>query len=189
VPTVPVKILPDHRYEAPGGKILPGISSRLKAAGLMFELDGNHFVDPSKGQRVHEAVHYAMEDDLDLETVDPAELGYVNAALLAIKREGWEVLGAEYPVGNTDLGYATRIDLLANVAGKKTVINWKTGDKALRVYAIQSALEALLFSPEPVQRLGVHLKADGSYRLEYYTNRRDFDVAKACLTVASFVKG
>lgn len=189
MPPTAVVFRPDHTYEVPGEVILPGITSRLRAAGIYYEFKDNGFLDPSKGDRVHQAVHFAIEGDLDEASVDPDEYGYVKAALSCIEREGMKVLGAEVPIGNRDLGYATKIDLLCEWRGKKTVCNWKTGVTVYRAYAIQSALEALLFTPETVQRLGVHLSADGTYKLQPYENRKDFDIAKAALTCAAWVYG
>lgn len=197
MPAIEVEFHPDpRRYIAPGGRILPGISSRGRAAGLLYEFEGNGFLDPQKGDRIHTAIHYALEGDLDDSTVDPDEYGFVRAALNCIEREEMKPLltlsgkpAVEYAVGNLDLGYATKVDLLCLWRGKKTVVNWKTSEKVFRWYAWQSALEALLFTPEVVQRLGVHLAADGSYKLEAYTDRGDYVIAKAALTIAAAVDG
>lgn len=188
-----------HEYRTPGGVVLPGITSRGRAAGLLFEFEGNDFLDMEKGTRIHEAVQLAIEGDLDEEHFRHHWLddwGYVQAALTAIEREGLEPCKTadgkptvEYAVGNPDLGYATRVDLLCQYRGKKTAVNWKTSEKVYRWYAWQSAFEALLFTPEPIYRLGVHLRADGDYRLQHYTNRTDFTVAKAALTIAAAKNG
>jgi len=177
---------PDHTYEAPGGILLPGITSRLKASNVYYEFSGD-FADTSKGNRVHAAIHYAIEGDLKEESVDPEEIGYVRSALKFIEQEKIEVIKAEYAVGTLEFGYATKIDLYCRWRGKPTVVNWKTGG-VYRAYAIQSALEALIFSPEPHERLGVHLSVDGLPKLKHYTDRSDYAVAKAALTVAGWVK-
>lgn len=197
MPAIEVQFRGDHTaYEAPGGIRLPGITSRGRCAGLLYEFDGNGFLDASKGERIHTAIHYAIEGDLDEATVDPEEYGYVRAALSCIEREGMKPLltlagkpAVEYGVGNLDFGYATKLDLLCEWRGKKTVVNWKTSATVYRWYAWQSAFEALIFSPEVVQRLGVHLSADGSYKLQHYTDRKDFEIAKAALTIAAAVNG
>lgn len=178
---------PDHTYEAPGGILLPGITSRLKASGIYYEFKDAGFLDPSRGQRVHSAIHYAIEGDLDWSTVHADDIGLVRCALKFIEDEKVEVLRAEYAVGNLALGYATQIDLYCRWRGKPTVVNWKTGP-VYRCYAIQSALEALVFSPEPHERLGVHLSVDGLPKLKPYTDRADFSVAKAALTCAAWIQ-
>lgn len=189
MPCETVKFRPDHTYETRGGDILPGITSRLRKAGIYYEFDGAEFLNPEKGNRIHAAVHYAIDGDLDEKTVDPDEAGYLRAALDCIKREGFEYVRPEYAIGNVDLGYATKIDVLCRWRGALTVVNWKSSPVVYRAYAIQSALEALLFTPEPVQRLGVHLSQDGTYKLQHYTDRKDYEVAKAALTCAAWVDG
>ena len=178
---------PDHIYEAPGGLLLPGISSRLRLSGVAYEFADNAFRDPTKGRKIHEGIHYALEGDLDESSLEPEELCFVNSAIRFVEEEKIEVLRAEYPIGNPDLGYATRIDLYCRWRGRLTVVNWKTGP-VYRAYAIQSALEALIFSPEPHVRLGVHLSADSLPRLVNYTDPRDYSVAKAALTLAGWIE-
>lgn len=187
---IAVKVLPNHAgYETPGGRRLRGITSILDAAGIMYELDGNGFATTDKGDRVHQAVHFDCENDLDESTVLPEEMGYIQAARKARREMAFEIIGAEHPIGNEALGYATRIDLFCLWQKKPTVVNWKTGPTIYRFWAVQSALEALLFTPDPVQRLTIQLQADGHYRPHLHTDRKDFDVARAALTVAAWQKG
>ncbi len=192
MPAVPVKFREDHTYEGPRGVILPGITSRLRLSGLYYEFSDTGFMDPDKGNRIHAAIHYAIEGDLDgsYERDNPSEYAYVQQALEWIKAEDVTEIKAEYEVGNLDYGYATKLDMLCRWRGKLTVANWKTG-AVRRAYAIQSALEALIFSPEPVQRLGIHLTGEPGKppKLQPYTDRKDFEIAKAGLTCSAWVDG
>lgn len=186
---VEVEFRPDHTYATPGGAVLPGITSRLKAAGLLYEFEGNDFADMTKGARIHEALHFDCEGDLDESSLNECDRPYVEAARKARRELGLEIIRAEYPVGNETLGYATKIDLYCRWNGRLTVANWKTGQKVYRCYAIQSALEALIFTPEPVQRLGIHLQEDGDFKPVHYADRNDFTIAKAALSIAAWKKG
>jgi hypothetical protein len=190
VPAIRCLAREDHTYEAPGGIILPGITSRLRAAGLLYEFEGagKSFLDREKGHRIHSAVQYALEGDLDESSVEPEEIGYIRAAEEFVRREDFSLEGLEVPVCTTEYGYGTRIDAVGKWRGKFAVVNWKSGPPR-RVYAIQSALEALIYSPAPVERLGIHLSADGRYTLVHYTDRKDYEIAKAALTVAAWVNG
>lgn len=187
--TVQVIQRPDHTYITPGGKLLPGITGIMKRAGYMIELEGNDFVDPTKGDRIHQYVQFDCEGDLDEESVNDCDRGYIEAARKARREMGLKVLGVEYSVGSETLGYATKIDLLCLWNGKKTVANWKTSVKAYAFWPIQSALEALIFTPEPVERLGIQLQEDGRYRPHHYKDRNDFVHARAALTTAAWQKG
>jgi hypothetical protein len=185
---IEVEFRPDHTYAAPGGIVLPGLTSRLRRSGLNYEFDGKGgFRDMSKGNAVHSAIHYALEGDLDESTCSEEELAHVHSAQRFIEREEIKIVRAEYAVGSIEFGYATKIDLYCIWRGKPTVANWKTGP-SYRVYAIQSALEALIFSPQRPQRLGIHLSADGDAKPVHYTDRRDFDIAKAALTCAAWTE-
>lgn len=188
---MPIEVIqrPDHTYEAPGGRILPGISGIMKRAGLMYEYEGNEFLTTDKGDRVHQAVHFDCENDLDERTVAPEEAGFIEAARKARREMGFGIISAEYAVGNEALGYATKIDLFCLWNKKPTVVNWKTPMKVYRSWSIQSAFEALLFTPEPVQRLSIQLQADGQFRPHHHTNRNDFIVARAALTTVAWQKG
>lgn len=190
---MPVTVIqrPDHSYEAPtlGGRILPGITGIMRRAGLMYEMEANDFIDATKGERLHEAIHFDVEGDLAEESVDPSEWGFIEGARKARRDLGLEVIAAEYGVGNEALGYATKIDLYCKWNGRLTVVNWKTSAKVWRFWPIQSALEALLFTPEPVERLGIQLQADGQFRPHHYKDRNDFVVARAALTCAAWQKG
>lgn len=189
MPAVPAKFRPDHSYELPGGRIVGGITRILKASGLLYEIEISGLLDATKGDRIHRAVHYAIEGDLDETTVDPDEYGYVRQALDWVKHEGLEGVQPEYAIGNPDLGYATKLDVLCYWRGKLTAINWKSSTKVYDFWRWQSALEALLFTPEPVQRLGVQLTGSGLPKLHHYTDRKDFEIAKAALTIAAAVNG
>lgn len=163
----------------------------MKRAGLMYELEGNGFLDTEKGDRIHKYVHFDCEGDLNEESVNDCDRGYIEAARKARREMKLEIIGrgAEYAIGNEALGYATKVDLYCIWNGKPTVVNWKTGAKVYRFWAIQSALEALLFTPEPVQRLTIQLQEDGQFRPHQHTNRKDFDIARWALGIAAWQKG
>jgi hypothetical protein len=189
MPSVPAVYRPDHTYELPGGRVVGGVTRILRAAGLLYELNGNSHLDPSKGDRIHSAIHYALEGDLDEASVDPDEYGFVRQALDWCRSEGLEEIRPEYAVGNPDLGYATKIDVLCLWRGKPSCINWKSSATTYEFWRWQSALESLLFSPEPVQRLSVQLTGSGLPKIHHHTDRRDYEVAKAALTIAAAVSG
>jgi len=161
----------------------------MRRAGLMYELEENGFADPTKGERIHQAVHYDVEGDLALETVDAEEFGYIQAARKARKDLELETIGAEYAVGSELFRYATKIDLFCKWNGRPTVVNWKTGVKVYRFWPIQSALEALLFSPDPVERLTIQIQGDGQFRPHHHKDRSDFTIAKAALSIEAWRKG
>ena len=116
---------------------------------------------------------------------------YVESARLATRELGLKILKAEWAITDTAaaLGYATKVDAFALWQGKPAVINWKTSQKVYRFEAIQSALEALLFSPDPVERLYIHLAGDKpGYRLERLQDRSDFSIAKCAIGTSGWIR-
>lgn len=192
MPPVPAVQLPDHTYRLPDGSVVPGISRTMAAVGLDWEFKGG-FADPSKGVRIHQAVQYAIEGDLDESSMDPSEIGYVHAALACLKKHKITVEKVEYGVGSVELGYATQIDVLGLWQGQRTVLNWKTSARSYRYYVVQSALEALLFEPEQVLRLCVHLRSNGTFKLWQYAGAEEMEIARAAalgegIKVAAYIK-
>jgi hypothetical protein len=180
----------DHTYLTPAGRVLSGITGLLRNVGCLYEMEENGLLDPSKGHRIHEALElYFRNVDTPENLLPESERGFILAAMKATSELGLEVQEVEKAVGNEPMGYATKIDAIAKWRGKLALVNWKTSAKVYRFYAIQSALEALCFSPEPVERLGIHLQADGSYRVKHYTDRNDFVIAKAAVQIAAWRKG
>ena len=173
---------PDHTYITPGGARVPGISSVLRAAGLLDAMPTGNQEAMDRGSRVHRGIELQTIGELDEATIDPGELELVMAADRWRKDLALEIMEVERGVCNEALGYGTAVDLLCRWQGKLTIVNWKTGG-AWPHYPIQMALEALCFD-EPVRRLAIYLGKLN--KQEEYTAREDFVVARACATVAAW---
>jgi len=177
------------------GRGLPGITSRLKACGL---IDDVFFSEESarRGTAVHLLTQYVDEGDLELSSIDARLVPYANA---------WERFKAdtcftqthepELPVASVSLGYGTRIDRVGTVTGtlpdRRLVVNLKSG-AAQPWHALQLAGEAIAYSETYGVRLGlleratVQLRPDGTYRFNRYEDRRDFDVWRGVALLAGW---
>jgi hypothetical protein len=120
-----------HAYTLQGVPV-PSVTQVLKATGYI-RLDGirpdvlEHARD--RGQRVHQALQFFFEDDLDESSVDGEVLGYVTSARRYIDRHVRRVLRAEMRLWSTRHGFAGTADLLAvHVDGHPFVGDFKTGD-------------------------------------------------------------
>lgn len=169
----------DHEYKNPQGLVVPGISAILRAGGLLDEMRAAKSA-MSKGSRVHKAIEFDWENDLDEESVDPDEIGFVHAWRAAVKELGIEIEGVEVLAGHSSMQYASQIDAIAKWEGRLTVCNWKTGRK-YAWYPVQSAGEAILFE-QPVlpRRLTVYLQANGKWKYDEHTAVEDFEEFKRC---------
>jgi hypothetical protein len=177
----------DHTYVSPAGHILPGISSVLRAAGLLADMPGGNEAAMQRGSRVHKAVEFDTTNELDEASMDDGELFLVHAARRARQDLKLDIIAVESCVCNEALGYATKVDAVVRWEGKLTVVNYKTGN-FYRHYPIQMALEALCVE-EPVRRLGIYLRPSTHYLIQEYTDREDYAVARACATIAAWKRG
>jgi len=177
----------DHTYVSPGGHVLPGISSVLRAAGLLDSMPGGNEAAMQRGSRVHKAVEFDTADELDEATVEAGELFLVQAARRARQDLKLEVVAVEVCVCSEALGYGTRVDALVRWDGKLSVVNYKTGGMYPH-YPIQMALEALCFE-EPVRRLGIYLRPSTHYLVQEYIDRQDYVVARAAASIAAWKRG
>jgi hypothetical protein len=177
-----------HEYRI-DGRPAPGITRVLRAAGL---LDGMAADEGAmrRGEYVHLATELDDRGELDETTVDPAIRPYLEGWRKCRRETGWEILDIETLKGSA-LGYATKIDRIVRTPKGIAVVNIKTGG-VYPHYAIQLAGEALLLDGQDgygiVGRIGVHLDGDGNYKPIHYTDRNDFKIWRAALTVALWKK-
>lgn len=182
-----------HRYWLPDGREALGVSAILKAAGL---IDDRWFNEEAalRGTFVHAALEYLDAGELVEDSVDPAIAGYV-AAYQRFLREcpsvGRIVL-SEAALGDLVLGYAGTVDRVRYVGDALAVIDFKTGAPCSWHPIQLSAYAALVktYSQHAiVQRWGLYLRADGGYTFKQYTDRRDWDVFRAALLIATYKRG
>lgn len=171
-----------HEYtDLSTGEIRPNIS-------LMLERDGqtdSTWMTPESRVRGR-AVHKLTADyDLGAITVAaaPPELhGYLAAHALAVGIMRPEWVAIEVPRLHRVYRFGGRPDRAMIFGGLSAVLDEKSGDPE-KGHAIQTALQAILegehfnLAPESVGRFCLYLKADGKFRLEEHTHRRDFDTA------------
>lgn len=172
-----------HVYRL-GDRVLPGITSILRAAGMLDDLDGIPEEYRERGNRVHRAILFDVHGDLG--DCDPADLPYVEAARKAVRELGFVVSHAEHLCCEPTLGFATQVDAVGTIERKHTICNWKTSASVIPAYAVQTAGEALAaFNSEArtVQRIGIHLTDDGKYKVRPYTDRDDFEVFLSALRI------
>ena len=173
----------DHVYRDGNGAIIPGVTSILKAAGL---IDATWFNDYARdrGTLVHEACALYDRDDLDEQSLDPELEPYVRAWIKFRADSGFAPELVEHIVSNPLRGYAGKLDVTGVMNGHKYVIDRKSG--AVQAWAgIQlAAYEACL--PCPHKRAAIELDSDGKYRLIEYTDRNDFNVFLSALALTNW---
>ena len=156
-----------HEYD--GGRS-PSVTTVLKAAGY---IDDRWFSEEARerGSAVHTLCErYANGERFDAKGRELASLEYVNAFAAWMRDTRAYAITTECIIHNNLNGrpYAGRFDLLAEIEGKRRLIDLKTGAKA-KWHKIQISAYALSkFDDEspvdPDQCACLYLRADGSYK-------------------------
>ncbi len=171
-----------HAYTL-GDRKLPSVTEIIRDVGLMG--DASKFYDDysmTRGVFVHQACQMFDDGTLDEDNLDPVLAGYI-AAYKCFRTEMFvEWTAIEKPLHDAALGFAGTPDRLAI----GTVIDIKTGVKH-SWHGVQMAAYALLGftagATTLVKRYGLYLNSDGTYKLERYEKKSDFDVFRAALTI------
>lgn len=174
----------EHRYfldghEVPGvTRVIGGVFPELYAHSSEYAMD--------RGSRVHSAIHYWLEDDLDEESLGWDVVPYLNAAKQFVAESGIEVISPEQKVKSLTYRYAGTLDLLCIYNGKLTLADWKTGEPGWQA-GLQTAAYAEAWREEGgdrvQQRIVVRLRQDGTYRVDDYESRHDLQRFLSALTV------
>lgn len=176
----------------------PSVTQVLERTGLVDFSD----IPPSirraalsRGRRVHKAAQFLVEDDLDMDTVPLEERGYVEACANFLQTSGFIVLGSERRIAHVDYGYAGTTDAIGLWRAGFAIADWCTGDLSESAKDLQTSgyTEALRkcppsewtnFTPaSPIARIGVHLKKNGDFATEPYSDPRDFSKFLAAVAV------
>jgi hypothetical protein len=118
-----------HVYTLHGDPI-HGVTSVLTAQGILPDYSG---IDPfyaARGAAVHTAIELDLEDTLDIETLDPQLLPFMDRWWEIRDRLGIEPIWSEVMLCDPTRRYAGRLDLLCRITGSDDLwlLDWKTGD-------------------------------------------------------------
>lgn len=161
-----------HEYTI-NGRVIPSVTQILKNAGY---IDDRFFTAEARdrGTAVHELCRRYAEgvrtDALDR----PLEnLEYVNAFALWMKQNHVYVIKSEstvYGIENSK-EYAGRFDILAEINGKKVLVDIKTGGK-IKWHSLQLAAYAMARfengdKVNPDRLMDLYIKKDGKFTESY----------------------
>lgn len=173
-------------YQVDGVRV-PSVTEVLRLTGL----DDWSGIDPDvlaaaaeRGTIVHQACELVDAGDLDLESLDDAVRGYVDAYRLWKRESGWQVDQVELALVSRRGRYAGRLDRICRIPGRQwpALVDLKTGVETAAT-PLQTAGYADLYTEHhggTVSRHALYLRADGSYRLVDHQDphdRHDFGAA------------
>lgn len=116
-----------HRYKL-DGKSVPSVTQTLGVLQDFRFVDANVLKRAQDfGNAVHKMVQLWEEDDLDMATVDPALVPYLDGYLLWRSHFAPEIVKCEVVVGHKSYGYAGTLDLLAVKGTRRVLVDVKSG--------------------------------------------------------------
>lgn len=184
-----------HTYTL-DGTVLPSVTGVLRASGLIdFSQIPPATLEAARarGSRVHAAIHYLNEGDLDWSTVDDADRPRIQAWATFLQQRKFVILNAEFRLFSRRYGYAGTGDVVGLLDGRLALCDFKTGSPddcaaELQLAAYMGALYEMATeqAPEhawvrdvlshkgPMQRIAVQLQKNGNPKVEMYSNPFDF---------------
>jgi hypothetical protein len=168
-----------HVYHL-NGQRLPSVTQVLEP---LINYDGvpngilQHAAD--RGTAVHLATEFWDDGDLDEESIDPEVLPYVQAWQRFRAESGFVVERSEVRVYSARHRFAGTFDCLGILRGRRVIVEKKTtailaAATAIQVTAYRRAYNETCRPPERIrQSYSVHLRRDGTYRLDEWTPDED----------------
>ena len=172
-----------HTYRV-DGEIVPSVTQILKGAALTPPFRGGSGRAMTKGSFAHLATELDDKGELDEATVDPANLGHLEAWRKFKVESGIKILAIEERVYNDMYRYAGTLDRRVMYQGWESVIDIKTGN-SYPWHPIQTAAYAMALG-KGVARFSVYLSDSGSYKLVEHTDKNDQLVFMAAIRLADW---
>lgn len=176
-----------YRYE---GKVVPSVTQIL-----------GRYVDLSKippdvlqrkrdiGVAVHKAIELDVAGDLDDESISPVWAPYFAGWRKFRAESGLEITASEQKLYSTKYAFAGTLDLAGNLPKIGTaIIDTKTTTGLYPTVGPQVAAYAELAGAPKAKRFALLLTPDGKYQLEPLTDRGDWNVFLAALTIHQWSK-
>lgn len=189
---------PSHTYTL-GAQVLPSVTQVL-APLVDFSMVPPAVLDRARqrGVAVHRCVQLDILDDLDEESVAPEIAGYLKAWRQF--RTDCQITAADFgeperPMYHKTYGYAGTPDVPLFLYKHWTVLDVKTAEAFSPVWPLQlAAYQELINANTPKgqhkieHRYSLRLRENGTYRLDQATDRNDWGVFLAALTINQWQK-
>lgn len=160
---------------------LPSVTRCIKTAGMMHLWPG--MTEAAwRGQYVHHCCYLLDEDDLVRNSVDPRYDGYVQAYERFKVETGFRVELNEVRVWHEKYRYAGALDRTGILAGRRVLIDLKTGPPA-DWWGLQTAAYSECLPERPERRYCLQLSKNGTYKLHRHEERSDIQFFLAALAV------
>ena len=147
------------------GEVVPGLTDIFMDLGIInirWYTEGSR----DRGTAVHKITEMYDRGSLDMNSVDPRLIGFLEGYKLFHEEVKPKVLEIELPVGHRLLRYASKIDRIYNIKNiGKAIVDLKSGAKE-RWHKLQLSAQHMAYSKEPLSLFDLYLKSNGTYKLE-----------------------
>lgn len=169
-----------HEYSE-AGLVVPSVTQVLSGVGITdYSMVSRAILEykAELGTQVHLACQYLDEGTLDWDSLDPEVVDYVLAYEDFKRKTGFSPRLNEYRTVATVNGmkYGMTLDREGDLYGKPFVIELKATAQIHKAWGIQLAAYDLGLPPAIRQRAAVHLRPDGKFAVEAFSNREDKQV-------------
>lgn len=180
-----------HEYFNERRVLVPSVTQILAGVGLVDYSQVRDEVLERKaeiGVAAHAACHYFDEGDLNLTSLDPVVLPYVNAWVLFRQecRFNLELVEHQGIAVVDGMEYGFKLDRLGMLNGRPTLLEIKCTAAVEMSWGPQLAgydLATRATTKTAMLRVAVHLKPNGKYKLERYDDPRDYQIFKWALGI------
>jgi hypothetical protein len=184
---------PDTHEYRHHGLVVPSVTQVLEPL-VDFSRVPEHVLDYARerGQAVHLACQLYDEDDLDIASLDPVIVPYLEAWIKFKADTKFEVLGIEQQYVHPVHRYAGTIDRrgIMGITGERAILEIKAVAKLSPVTGLQTAGYKELVERQTAEpglaRYSVRLRDNGLYELKHYDSADDFRVFLSLLNVRNW---
>jgi hypothetical protein len=176
-----------HRYWL-DGRELDGCTTTLASVGL---LDRSRYTDEARerGTYVHEVIHADAGRRAGRGARRAVPVRLLDGRARILRESALVVLNVERPLADPVRGIAGKPDVVG--LRRSRARHWPTGRPGARTLARLSSSRGTSTSPAStgivgglVDRVAVYLRDDGTYQTHRFTDRNDWHIAQAAITVA-----
>ncbi len=175
----------NHVYHDGAGRVVPGVTGIIRACGLMDENGWNDYAR-ERGTAVHKAIELYEQADLDAASLDQVIIPYLDGWIAFKNDTGYESDTLEQMIYSPTYRYAGTLDQTGFIRCKTCVLDIKTGSFQ-PWWALQTAAYNAVAKAQ--ERYSLELRTDGTWKLIKHTDKNDWRVFLACLTVAGWRAG
>ncbi len=170
--------LPERRVKSHTGMIRSvGLTEDAAFPAMVRGMD--------RGAKVHEALQFFDEGDLDEESLDPE---------IVPRLEGWKAFRKEYNFIPAEIekveysrpfDFVARLDRCGAMNGSFSIVEIKNGLPA-KWHSIQLALQDIARGGNHFPRYAVYLDGEGRFKVKRYDEYADYDIALAVAAVCNW---